>query len=141
MSGLPWIPVVGDMTLSLPMLPWGRARGGVGGSAVAASGAGAGYKIRDDHIIRLTLRVRESEMDDLMDELQDARSTMDAFTLRLDKDREDTEFSVQIAAPLWPEAFEEERDFEFVDVFRVSFDVRREDGEAFGIPARWISDD
>jgi hypothetical protein len=46
---------------SIPQRAWNRVISGVRGSLLSATGVGASYSIRDDHLLELTVRYLESE--------------------------------------------------------------------------------
>lgn len=59
-----------DWTTTYPARAWDRRTSTVGGSRTAAGGTPAAYVVRRDHVIGLTVRILESEWDDLHGVLQ-----------------------------------------------------------------------
>ena len=109
-------------------MPWTIQHGGVGGSAIAASGVPESYALRTDHLLAVTLRVDESELADLLAELSAIRDSSDSFVFALDRDDEYTEREVYLHAPVWPDPVNPERDDRFLPLFRLPIVLRTADG-------------
>lgn len=126
-----------ELTLEYPMRPWKPGRGGVGGSATAASGIPEAYKIRRDRIAWLELRVLESELPAFDTWLDWAQDYGEAFTFRFDVDLPSTEYQVYLHSPRWEDAEEVqyERDAEYPGMFVIPVAIRTELGGALG--ASW----
>jgi hypothetical protein len=125
----------GDLvTLDLrwPQMPWRYAIGGVGGSAVAASGIPEAFRIRKDNIASNELRVEEDELPDFLDFLEWARESGATFTFRFDQDDAGTAHTVYLHSPRWEDSQEVtfERD-EFLMLFKVPISIRTEFGTRF----------
>jgi hypothetical protein len=124
-----------EYAFQLPQLPWTPARGGVGGSDVAASGIPEAYVIRRDRIHRQRWRVLESELaifDALLDWCQD--SGQPAY-VRADADIEATERLVYLQAPRWEDGADVEyaRDDAFPHAFVIEIAWRTEDGSPWAL--------
>jgi hypothetical protein len=134
---LPWIPAVTYDTsevvaFTFPMEPWEPVRGGVGGSAVAASGVGAGFRVRRDRIYRLSFRCWEHELDAVLEWIEWAQDTMQSFDLTFDASDDYTERAMVLVSPVWPDEVLPVRDLEFPAAFRVTIEARTEDGAPLG---------
>lgn len=131
-----WPGEESELTLALPQRPWRYIEGGVGGHIVAASGIPEDYAIREDDVLLLDLRVKESELPAFRQFMRWARSSGEAFTLMLDALLEDTEFRVYLDEPATWNAtarFEYTRDASFPGVFLVTIGVRPELGGTFDV--------
>lgn len=128
------------LDLDWPMRPWTPADGGVGGSATAASGIPESYRIREDQIIRMELRVHEDELASFRTFLRWTRRHGSTFTFRLDQDDAGTEFEAYLQAPRWEDSQEVQyrRDNEYPRVFIVELAVRRASGSV--ITTKWRED-
>lgn len=128
-----------EYTFTHPQKPWKFARGGVGGSDTAASGIPEAFVIRRDRIVRLELRVLESELavfDEFMDWAQDSGSP---FNFRFDTDDITNTFSVYLHSMRWEDGpeFDYERDTAYPSLFIIPFALRTELGGEFD--ALWSS--
>lgn len=118
-----------DLTLELPMLPWSRGRGGVGGSDTAASGIPEAFMIRRDRIRWFKLRVLESEMDAFDAFLDWAQDSGEPFDFWLDQDVFETSHSVYLQSLRWEDEQEIQHDRdEYLPMFVISMALRTEDG-------------
>lgn len=124
-----------ELELRYPQAPWTLADGGEGGSATAASGIPEAYRIREDRIARLQLRVYEDELPAFRAFLRWARMSGEAFTFRFDVDEAATEYEVYLHAPRWEDQQEVEyhRDPEFPSLLRFQMAIRTEMGDPINI--------
>lgn len=130
-----WPGEESEHEFELPQFPWTYAIGGVGGSDTAASGIPESYSHRDDEIVLMRWRVRESELPVLKEFLRWARNSGETFEIRLDADDLTTQYTVYLNSQRWEDAREVqfERDEEYRDVFIFSIAVRTSLGEAIDV--------
>jgi hypothetical protein len=121
------------LDLALPQLPWTFGVGGVGGSAVAASGIPEAYRIRKDRLVRCELRVHEDELAEFMDFLEWARESGSTFVFRFDRDVAATAHTVYLHGQRWEDAQELDfaRDSEYLRTFTVPLHLRSASGAPF----------
>lgn len=129
---LPWMSRfvygVGDDTvtwdLTLPVRPWRRITATIGGSRTAAGGVPASHVVRRDFNLAVTLRLYESEMDNLA-ELVIWGQSAEEFLWYPDSTDLTTVYSVYLEHPVAGEDLEEERLDEFPSVIEATVVLRR----------------
>lgn len=119
-----------SLSLTWPAMPYEPIHGSVGGARWSAGGAGASYFVRRDRDLRLTIRVEETELDDVEDMIEWAQSLQE-FTWYPDADDEDVSYGVFLAGPQHGEEWSPQRDPEFPSVWLVDLTLRSADGERF----------
>lgn len=124
-----------------PPALWTERRGTVGGSGRAASGVLAGYVVREDHLLRLPLRILAAELGQLHALLAWAE-TGGAFLFEPDPEaRPDVVLIVTLESPKAGEEVEPTPDPGYPKVLLQELVLRRDDGAAFLLdyfaPADW----
>jgi hypothetical protein len=120
-----------ELNLTLPMRPWELRSGGVGGWEISAAGVPESFVIRVDRLADLTLRVLETELEDVIAELEAIRAASEPFYFAFDQDDSMTEYFVYLHAPVWPEEIAPDRDDEYVGLFLLRLTLRTVDGSGF----------
>lgn len=124
-------PSSGALALSLPIPPWESRIGGVGGSAVSASGLPASFVVRTDYLRAITLRVPEEDLADVLDFLAQVRDGSLPFYFWFDQELSDTEHYVYLSKPLWPEDLMPQRSADEPGTFELDIEIRTVDGTDF----------
>ena len=112
-----------DWETRLPARPWVRSTSTVGGSRTAASGTPAAYVVRRDFNLRLTLRLYETELEELAALIAWGQAA-ESFLWCPDANEPATNFLVYLEAPLAGESWEETRLGEYQRVVEVSIVLR-----------------
>lgn len=119
-----------DWTTLLPARPWNWQTATIGGSRTAASGTPAAYVVRRDHNLTLTLRLYQSELDDLA-ALVEWGQASEAFTWYPDAEDTATSYAVYLEMPLAGDSWEPRRMAEYEKVFEVDLMFRAVVGDFF----------
>jgi hypothetical protein len=114
-----------EATVSSP--PWDPAQETEGGSDIAASGVPASYNVRKDHLIKLRLRIWESEYEAFEAGLIEFGQSAEAFTWLPDADEVEG-YLVYLQEPARGAKLEPARDSNFPRLFEVSIVLRSADG-------------
>lgn len=115
-----------DWTTTLPPRTWNYSDVTVGGSRTTASGMQAGYVVRRDAILDLTLRVRETEWADLITFVSAAQTG--AVVTWYPDSASVTTFQVYLSAPLAGDALSGVRSDEYPRVMEVALKLRAVSG-------------
>jgi hypothetical protein len=128
---LPWRPrfvfgIGGDITnwrLRLPVRPWVPSTSTAGGTRTAAGGVPAGYVVRRDYNLELTLRLFERELDEL-DELIAWAQPGESFTWYPDRAVPGQSFEVYLESPRAGEVWSPIRTADYPKVFEMRLTLR-----------------
>ena len=124
-----------ELSLRWSMRPWDVADDGVGGSATAASGIDEAYRIREDPVALLQLRIEEDELPFFRDFLRWARRFGTAFDFRFEQADPSTQFRCLLASNRWQDGSRNTftRDSEYQRLFIVQLEIRTELGTPFTV--------
>lgn len=121
-----------DWETSLPVMPWDRVTSTVGGHRKSASGVPAAYVVRRDHVLRLTLRFRESEWEEIHRMIRWGQGG-ETITWYPDALVPGESFNVYLESPLAGEDISPSRSSSYPRVLELAIGLRRADGSAWGI--------
>jgi hypothetical protein len=120
---------VSTLTLTWPAMPYTPVHGSIGGARWSAAGTGASYSVRRDRDLRLTVRVEETELDDVETLIEWAQG-LEEFDWFPDADEEDS-VGVFLAGPQLGEEWTPRRDAQYPSVWLVDLTLRKADGTRF----------
>ncbi len=114
------------VSLSVAQRPWTATERTEGGSERATSGVREVFLLRRDHLLNVTLRIRESEFTALAAMVRYAQESAPSFTFRPNGDAT-TPYTVELETPTVGEDFSPTRD-EYNGALEVTLVLRRTDG-------------
>jgi hypothetical protein len=114
---------VTDWETKLPAEPWEMETPTVGGSKTSAAGVPAAYVVRRDHLLRLPLRLRETELEDLAGLIEWGQSA-ESFLWYPDANDSTVSFLVYLEEPIAGQPWRPVRDPDYFTVFRQDIALR-----------------
>lgn len=116
-----------DWATRLPSRPWSYHTSTVGGTRTAAGGVPAGYVVRSDYLLDVTLRLYEAELDDLHGLIEWAQPG-ESFLFYPDRTDDSASYLVYLENPKAGEDWRPQRTGEYPKVFEITLTLRRTAG-------------
>ena len=125
-----------DLTLTWPMAPWTPGDRPIGGGERSAAGIPSNYVLRTEPLLRLVLRIDESEWADVVAFLRGVDAAGSSWTLYPDASDALTSYTVYLESPSVAngEEITPARDENDLSLFTLPVTVRRTSETVFDVP-------
>lgn len=117
----------------LPVRPWGRDVGGVGGAQRSATGVLAAYTVRRDQLLVLTLRFFEHEWSEIQGIISWGQSGESFFWYPDPTISPAVFYTVDLESPRAGEKYSPVRSSDYLRAHEITITLRRTDGQAWDL--------
>lgn len=120
--------------VTIPVRPWSYRSPSVGGSRISATGVPAGYVVRRDHILVVTVRIYETEWPSLFDMIDWANEGAEQVTFYPDPGRfPSTSYACWLDSPNAGEDVAPIREGGFPMAMEIQLTLRKVDGTEWNL--------